>query len=769
MTDPPGLPSALGIEAVEWFAQEGGGEALTVRITGRWRRRRTASTAQPTLVVEVHGYRHRYPAMPEPPSLTGTAPGTWRMTFAVPAWIAPYLATRASLQLGGVVVPLPAQVERVPVADEPEGAGVAGDEARELELLVQAARRRAREAEDRAADLDRRIRELEGELEQAGEEPVRLRAELAERERALRSAEQRAYAEQRLREETQDELAVRIRELGDAEGPPTELAAAHARVRELEAELTAARRARDEAEHLVAAARVERERATPRKEEPEAAAEPAAEPAEQEQPPRAEDRVSEGIRGELAVAMRTPSAPWPGGPVEPGPAPSALERERAVIAARERPGASEAAVEATASVSEIAETEATAVSPSAAEVELAASLVALRKELEDRRAELDVRRVELEGLREVAERERAGHEQARARVAELEGELGGYATRCRRAYEAIEDLRTQIEEMWLAAVAAVGAVEAAPAGPAAVAHPTTGPVEAAPAEPPALAGATAGPVEAARLEAALSRLREETPEPADATGADAVPAPAGASRPWLLPVLRGLLERDGAAAGRLVVALLPAHRLVVELPVAYDVMLAEDGCVKVTVAGEESRIEQGETLRPAEAVQFSVSTDLPGLARFVATGKTRRGLLRRSFARVSGNRDAAAVLPRLVEVPLSIAELIAAGVVLDPPLTLSVAALMIDPAWTKGERFAIAYEPVETASSEVPVSLEVRDGAPPAAIEGSAGEGAATTIACAPKALLAVLDGASVAGVRIGPDTRPLKLVQDWIKRAQSG
>ena len=35
MTDPPGLPSALGIEAVEWFAQEGGGENLTVRVTGQ--------------------------------------------------------------------------------------------------------------------------------------------------------------------------------------------------------------------------------------------------------------------------------------------------------------------------------------------------------------------------------------------------------------------------------------------------------------------------------------------------------------------------------------------------------------------------------------------------------------------------------------------------------------------------------------------------------------------------------------------------------------
>ncbi|HUO73288.1 MAG TPA: hypothetical protein VMU39_21135 [Solirubrobacteraceae bacterium] len=744
MSDPPGLPSALGIEAVEWFAQEGGGENLTVRVTGRWRRRRPASTAQPTLVVEVHGYRHRYPAMPEPPSLTGTAPGTWRMTFSVPAWIAPYLATRASLQLGGVVIPLPAQIEHTAgEAPSPEmgaDAGAAGDEVRELELLVQAARRRAREAEDRAADFDRRIRALEGELQRAGEEPARLRFELAERERALRSAEQRAHAEQRLREDTQVELAQRIRELGDAEGPPTELAAALERVRELEAELAGARRALDEAEHLAAAARADRERVEPPAPDQD-------QPPEGDEPPRREERVSLGIRGELAVAMRTPSAPRARTPAEGGPAPDALERERAMIEAR-------------------------SVSPSAVEAELGASLVALRHELEDRRAELDERRAELDDLRGVAERERAGHEReragherARARVAQLEGELHGYATRCRRAYEAIEQLRKQIEEMWLAAVAAVAPPEPAPAGTVEASPP-------APAEPVDASPTVAGPVEAARLEAALSRLREATPEPAgepgDEAGAEAaVPSPA--SRPWLAPVLRGMLERDASAAGRLVIALLPAQRLVEQGPVSYDLMLAEDGCVQVTVSGTDARIERGESLRPAEAVRFSLTTDLPGLARFVATGKARPGLLRRSYARVGGDRDAARALTRLVSVPLSVSELIAAGVVLDPPLTLSVVALMIEPAWTVGERFALAYRPLAAAPSEIQAHLAVRDGAAAAAGEGPPADALATTIACAPEDLLAVLDGAIVAGAEIGPDLRPLTLVRNWMKRAQSG
>src|SRR5436305_1718235 len=51
MAEPPGIPSALGIESVEWLAE--GGENITVRVTGRWRRRRPTWSAQPVLVVEV--------------------------------------------------------------------------------------------------------------------------------------------------------------------------------------------------------------------------------------------------------------------------------------------------------------------------------------------------------------------------------------------------------------------------------------------------------------------------------------------------------------------------------------------------------------------------------------------------------------------------------------------------------------------------------------------------------------------------------------------
>jgi hypothetical protein len=96
--------SAVAIETVEWSAVNGGN--LNVRITGRWRRRRPVSTGQPTLVIEAEGRRHRFPAMPEPPSVGGTGPGLWRLGFTVPGWMAPELG-RTWLQLGTVIVPLP--------------------------------------------------------------------------------------------------------------------------------------------------------------------------------------------------------------------------------------------------------------------------------------------------------------------------------------------------------------------------------------------------------------------------------------------------------------------------------------------------------------------------------------------------------------------------------------------------------------------------------------------------------------------------------------
>ncbi|HEY2636614.1 MAG TPA: hypothetical protein VGI54_04440, partial [Solirubrobacteraceae bacterium] len=258
MSDPPGLPSALGIEAVETLPE---GNSLTVRVTGRWRRRRPEWHGPAILVVEAQGTRYRFPAMPEPPSVTGTMPGTWRMTFSVAPELGPHLSGRSWLQLGSLVAPLPVFAE-TKIGGPPERTGTAEPtdppepeplpgRRRPGELAIEHARRRASEAEALAAELALRVDQLERTLEEARAQPARL-------ERARRAAEQSAHAESARRAELEEQLAEQERALDDARARAAALAL---RVEELEHELRRLRRTADEAVHLAAGERAARLRA----------------------------------------------------------------------------------------------------------------------------------------------------------------------------------------------------------------------------------------------------------------------------------------------------------------------------------------------------------------------------------------------------------------------------------------------------------------------------------------------------------------------------
>jgi len=249
---------------VEWDPR--GEVTLTVRVTGRWRRRRRPlSSGQPLLVLERAGRRHRFPASPEPPSLTGAAPGTWQMSFSVPLSLAPRGEDRVWLQIGAVVVPLPiigedARPERaepeasVPVAPTAEPQLLTERRLRSAELALQGARERAAQAEREAAAAATRLHGLTHELELA-------RTALAQRDAARRAAEQRAFAEGAERLEAQEELAQLRHEHRDAQALGDRLAHRRERVYELEEEIERWQRRLDEAEQLAAAAAAGRRRA----------------------------------------------------------------------------------------------------------------------------------------------------------------------------------------------------------------------------------------------------------------------------------------------------------------------------------------------------------------------------------------------------------------------------------------------------------------------------------------------------------------------------
>jgi hypothetical protein len=655
MTD---LPSSLGIEAVECVAE--GGPSLTVRVIGRWRRRRPEVRGQAMLVVETDAGRQRFQAMPEPPSLTGAAPGTWRMSFSVPAGLAPLLPGRTFLQLGGVMVPLP--IGEVTIAEGPSAEVVEERRIRGSELAAESARRRAAEL---AAEVER----LEGELGRATAQSDRLRDELAERERRLRGAEQHAHAERALRADLEQELAWRT------QSAHRDLSVLKGRVAELERELSRLHRAVDEARHLTAAAEARRA--------------------------EAERRLAE--RQSAPALAETPAADAPA----PDAARAELSRRELELDRRARgtrPG-----------------------DPSVVPVERTPDRV-------------------LFGIESGMARPRA--ERADPRVGELERELAiardeveVERQRSARAYEAIELVRAELRRL------------RAPPPP----DPPARPILSRPSP--------TSTVQADELSAALARLREQArpePEPAPVEPTE----PGRAARPWLRAAFRGLAAEDASAAGRLVLALLPAQRAADPQPVAYDLVLSDVLVAHVTSDSLAVHVEHDAAPRPPSEVDFQLVGDLSSIACLLRAGRVRRRfrIPPRRIARIRGDRRRVAALDRLIDARLTALELHAAGVRLDPLLAFTLAGLMIEAGWTAGERFIVGHR--DPAAPTPDAYLHIRDGRPPLASAEPPHGPVASMLVCSEHDLLGCLASpdAEVAG-----DERPVALVRQWLDRAQCG
>jgi hypothetical protein len=290
------------------------------------------------------------------------------------------------------------------------------------------------------------------------------------------------------------------------------------------------------------------------------------------------------------------------------------------------------------------------------------------------------------------------------------------------------------------AVPAEPGPEAAPFGPA--------------AEPPA--------IDADRLEQARDRLRASVAaeEPAPTVAAPAPPGlPAGPPAPWLPAALRRLAQEDPAAAGRMLVGMLPAQGLVTQRALHYDLVLAGRGCIGVDVGSHGTTVRPQGAPRSRRDVDFRVSADEAGLARLLLG---RRGLRRR--ARVRGSRRRLRELRHLASEPLALRDLGAAGALLDPALALQLAALAIDPAQTAGHRFTIAHTPL--AGSPADAWLRVQDGDRPLVLATRPGESPATTIRSTRGAILPLLAGIAPPpgeAATIDGDPAPIALLRTWI------
>jgi hypothetical protein len=878
MSELPGT-AAVGIETVEWLAESGGN--LTVRITGRWRRRRPVTSGPPTLVIEAEGRRHRYPAMPEPPSLAGTGPGVWRLSFTVPGWLAPDLG-RTWLQFGTVIVPLPVavpapgegrpdQLDDSPAGSppppvrpaEPEAGRPPRAELPEPPTLEPGPERDspARPSDaapaptpaygPEVAELASRVAALERELDDTRAGRDELAASLADRDRSRRIAEQRAHAEQALRQDLARQLSVSVREAERTRQAMGELAGAEERIRALERELVEARRRSDEAEQVAAAAAVARERAERNHHSPGRALPHGGEPAAAETARLRFEQQLRGRNAERAVwipaepsaaspyAARAPSpppapnprpVPAPPVPGPPVPSPAASSVPPPVWPPAAEPPPAEPPAEplpAPAASGRAApggdelirmlrhELDARTRADAAIRVRLidAEARLAARVLLERRTtAALAGLRVELETLRDGLARERALRADAERRAGELERELSGQRALSRGAYDAIGELRGELDRLATPQPAPQGVAETPAPRPGTSSEAPAGPGRIAPSGPagnerraqrPGVSAATAasvvttasaattasaspdvprrssGPaagavVEPARLNDALSRLREtiapqDAPDPATGTAVERRPSLHEAlGRPSLERPFRKLVRADASAAGRLLLELLPLQHVVYPHAVAYDLVLGTGTgpthpCVCVTVADGTVTIAVQSTPRPREAVDFQVSGEPARIARLLTAGRFRRRFGRR-VARVRGRRDGVAALAALLGTPLDLTALHRAGVRLDPATAFALVASMIDPAWTVRERFTLAHIEPQSATTYV----IVRDGRP-IEVTRTAPEGRInTTVFCKADQLIAVLSGQPVGGLTVTGDEGPLALLREWIKHAQS-
>ena len=123
-------------------------------------------------------------------------------------------------------------------------------------------------------------------------------------------------------------------------------------------------------------------------------------------------------------------------------------------------------------------------------------------------------------------------------------------------------------------------------------------------------------------------------------------------------------------------------------------MLGDLACARVTVSSAGRPVDLGDTPRPPSEVDFQLVGDLASIARLLAAGPVRRRLgrlpVRHRLARIRGTATGSEH-SRADRRAADLGRLGAAGVRLDPVLALTVAALMIEPDWTAGERFTIAH------------------------------------------------------------------------------
>src|SRR3954453_11989210 len=155
--------------------------------------------------------------------------------------------------------------------------------------------------------------------------------------------------------------------------------------------------------------------------------------------------------------------------------------------------------------------------------------------------------------------------------------------------------------------------------------------------------------------------------------------------------LERMAAEDPQLAARLFVQMLPAVAQRLKGPLRYDLVVDGLGTWRVTVGenGGGTRVERaGEGGGEAD---FALVTDVAGLASLAARRSPAR-LVATGKLHIRGKRRRALKLRALASGPEpTIADALAAGAELDADAIYRSLPYLIDPEWTRGHDFSVAY------------------------------------------------------------------------------
>ncbi|MFL5907892.1 MAG: SCP2 sterol-binding domain-containing protein, partial [Solirubrobacterales bacterium] len=151
-----------------------------------------------------------------------------------------------------------------------------------------------------------------------------------------------------------------------------------------------------------------------------------------------------------------------------------------------------------------------------------------------------------------------------------------------------------------------------------------------------------------------------------------------------------MAESDPELAARLVVHSLPAAAATLPSGLSYRLELDGLGAWSVRTEGDRAKVSQVAAGSDLDGDAFAVSTD-PATLALLASGRNPIGAIARGQLKLRGRRRKAFALRRL-STEAGPRELARLGLPVDPDLVFRSLAYAIEPEWTRGHRFVVAYE-----------------------------------------------------------------------------